>query len=129
MADLISRDDVEVLEHTVADELTAMGEAWQWFENLVGLKGRKMFARIDEAAGTYTVCTPRKPGDSYDLAVGVLAGGRYRRTVLEGEPPELYGRIGPAVEELKAAGPWDSSRPLVEFYRRHTVVELWVPIT
>ncbi|MDT7787604.1 MAG: hypothetical protein QOF58_6023, partial [Pseudonocardiales bacterium] len=41
MVDLINRDDVEVLEHTVADELTAMGEAWQWFENLVGLKGRK----------------------------------------------------------------------------------------
>ena len=129
MADLINRSDVEVLQHTVADEPTAMGEAWHWFENLVGLKGRKMFARVDETAGTYTVCTPRKPGDSFDLAVGVLSGGRYRRTVLEGEPPELYGRIGPAVEELKALGPWDSSRPLVEYYRRRTVVELWVPIT
>jgi hypothetical protein len=59
----------------------------------------------------------------------VLAGGRYRRTVLEGDPPELHGRIGPAMEELKALGPWDSSRPLVEFYRRHTVIELWVPIS
>ncbi|NKE60120.1 hypothetical protein FXN61_26300 [Lentzea sp. PSKA42] len=52
MAEVITRDDVEVLEHTVADELTAMSEAWDWFENLVGLKGRKMFARIDETAGT-----------------------------------------------------------------------------
>jgi hypothetical protein len=129
MSDVINRDDVEVLQHTVADEPTAMGEAWQWFENLVGLQGRKMFARIDETAGTYTVCTPRKAGDAFELAVGVLPGGRYRRTVLEGEPPELYGRIGAAMEELKALGPWDSSRPLVEFYRRHTVVELWVPVT
>lgn len=129
MADLINRSDVEVFEHTVADELDAMGEAWRWFEDLVGLKGRKMFARVDEAAGTYTVCTPRKAGDSFDLAVGVLLGGRYRRTVLEGEPPGLYGRVGPAMEELKALGPWDSSRPLVEFYRRHTVIELWVPVT
>jgi hypothetical protein len=121
--------DVEVFEHTVADELTATTEAWRWFENLVGLKGRKMYARVDETAGTCTVCTPRKPGDSYDLNIGVLPGGRYRRTVLKGEPPELYGRIGPAVEELKALGPRDSSRPLVEFYRRHTVIELWVPVT
>jgi len=127
--DVIGRDDVPVLEHTVADELTAMREAWDWFENLVGLKGRKMFARVDESAGTYTVCTPLLPADSFDLAVGVLPGGRYRRTVLEGEPPGLYGQIGPAVEELKALGPWDSSRPLVEFYRRHTAIELWVPIS
>ena len=129
MADVIDRADVEVLEHTVADELTAMGEAWQWFENLVGLRGRKMFARVDETAGTYTVCTPLKPGDSFSLSIGVLPGGRYRRVVLEAEPPELYGLIGPAMEELKALGPWDSSRPLVEFYRRRTVVELWVPIS
>jgi hypothetical protein len=129
MTDVIDRADVEVLEHTVADELTAVSEAWNWFENLVGLKGRKMFARIDETAGTYTVCTPLKDGDSFSLSVGVLPGGRYRRVVLEGEPPELYGRIGPAMEELKALGPWDSSRPLIEFYRRHTVVELWVPIS
>ncbi|MGW6934517.1 GyrI-like domain-containing protein [Lentzea sp. NPDC054927] len=129
MADVIDRADVEVLEHTVADELTAMSEAWQWFENLVGLRGRKMYARVDETAGTYTVCTPLKPGDSFSLPIGVLPGGRYRRVVLEGEPPELYGQVGPAMEELKALGPWDSSRPLVEFYRRHTVVELWVPIS
>jgi hypothetical protein len=127
--DLITRDDVEVLEHTVADELTAVSEAWDWFENLVGLRGRKMFARVNETTGTYTVCTPRKPADSFDLTVGVLPGGRYRRTVLEGQPPSLYGRIGPAMEELKASGPWDSSRPLVEFYRRHTVIELWVPVS
>jgi len=129
MSVMIDRDDIEVLEHTVADEVTAMSEAWDWFENLVGLKGRRMFARIDETAGTYTVCTPRKPGDAFDLNVGVLPGGRYRRTVLEGEPPALYGRIGPAMEELKALGPWDSSRPLIEFYRRHTVIELWVPVS
>ncbi|MFD4675754.1 GyrI-like domain-containing protein [Lentzea sp. NPDC058450] len=127
--DVISRPDVPVLEHTVADELAAMTEAWDWFENLVGLKGRRMFARVDETAGTYTVCTPVKPGDSFGLAVGVLAGGRYRRVVLEGDPPALYGRIGPAMESLKTLGPWDSERPLVEFYRRHTVVELWVPVS
>ena len=126
---VINRADVEVLEHTVADELTAMNEAWNRFENLVGLKGRKMYARVDETAGTYTVCTPRKPADAFDLAVGVLPGGRYRRTVLEGDPPELYGRIGPAMEALKAAGPWDATRPLVEFYRRHTVIELCVHIS
>ncbi len=129
MADLITREDVPVLEHTVADDLTEMSEAWPWFENLVGLHGRRMFARIDENAGTYTVCTPVKDGDSFDLTVGVLPGGKYRRARLKGDPPELYGRIGAAMEELKALGPWDSSRPLVEFYRRHTEIELWVPVS
>jgi len=33
------------------------------------------------------------------------------------------------MEELKALGPWSSSRPLIEFYRRHTVIELWVPVS
>lgn len=129
MTDLITREDVPVLEHTVADDLTEMSEAWPWFENLVGLKGRKMFARIDENAGTYTVCTPVQPGDAFDLTVGVLPGGRYRRVRIKGEPPELYGRIGPAMKELKALGPWDSGRPLVEFYRSRTEIELWVPVS
>lgn len=129
MTDLITRDDVPVLEHTVADDLSEMSEAWPWFENLVGLRGRKMFARIDENAGTYTVCTPVKCGDAFDLTVGVLPGGKYRRTTIKGDPPELHGRIGPAMEELKALGPWDSSRPLVEFYRRHTEIEPWVPVS
>lgn len=129
MTDLITRDDVRVLEHTVADEPDEVGKAWPWFENLVGLRGRKMFARVDETAGTYTMCTPVKPDDAFDLEVGVLAGGRYRRVRLQGEPPELYGRIGQAMEELKASGPWDTGRPLVEYYRRHTEVELWVPVS
>jgi len=50
-----------------------------------------------------------KPGDAFDLNVA--------------------GRLGPAMEELKALGPWSSSRPLIEFYRRHTVIELWVPVS
>lgn len=126
---IIDRTDVDVLEHTVADDLAEVQAAWSWFEDLVGLKGRKMFARIDENAGTYTVCTQVLPGDSFDLAVGVLPGGRYRRVELRGEPPALYGQIGPAMEALKAAGPWDSARPLIEYYRRRDVVELWVPVS
>lgn len=127
--ELLTREPVPVLEHTVADDPAEIGRAWPWFENLVGLRGRKMFARIDERAGAYTVCTPVRPGDAFDLTIGVLPGGRYRRTRLTGEPDELYPRIGPAMEELKAAGPRDETRPLVEFYRRRDEIELWVPIS
>ncbi len=120
---------MRVFEHTVADWLDEVSRVWPWSEDLVGLRGRKMSARVDETVGTCTACTPVRPGDVVDLAVGVLPGGRYRRVRLRGEPPELHGRIGPAMEELKAVGPCDSSRPLVEYYRRHTVVELWVPVS
>ena len=129
MTDLITREDVRVLEHTVADSLDEVSAAWAWFEELVGLPGRRMFARVDETAGTYTVCTPVRPGDAFGLAVGVLPGGRYRRVRLRGEPPALYARVGPAMEELKAVGPWDSGRPLVEYYRRRDEIELWVPVS
>lgn len=60
---------------------------------------------------------------------GELPGGRFRRGRLGGEPPDVYGRIGAAVEELVSAGPVDPSRPVVEFYKRRDEIELRVPVT
>ncbi|GAA4523592.1 hypothetical protein GCM10023192_01360 [Amycolatopsis samaneae] len=127
----VHREDVTVLERTTADELPRIQELWPEFERLVGLRGRRMYARIDVGAGTYTVCTPVKPGDkaeSLGLRTGVLPGGWYLRGTLVGEPPGLYERIGPGMAELEAATPPDETRPLVEYYRRHDQVELWVPV-
>ncbi|MFE0026176.1 GyrI-like domain-containing protein [Amycolatopsis sp. NPDC059021] len=127
----IHRQDVTVLEQTTADELPRIQELWPSFERLVGLRGRKTYARIDERAGTYTVCTPVKPEDrpdSFGLRTGVLPGGRYLRGSLVGEPPGIYERIGAGMAELQAAAEADETRPLVEFYRRHDHIELWLPI-
>jgi hypothetical protein len=116
---------------TCADELREIQRLWPWFEDLVGLRGRKMYAAADVAAGTYTTCTPVRSDDdpqALGLEVGELAGGRFRRGRLLGVPPDVYASIGPGFEELEGAGSVDRSRPLVEFYRRHDEIELWVPL-
>ena len=130
--DLIERVEIAVMQQTAADEFTQIKALWPSFERLVGLPGRKMYARVDERANTYTVCTPIRDDDHPDelgLQSGTLRGGWYLRGRLAGEPPELYGRIGPAMSELKAAARLDETRELVEFYRRHDQIELWVPVT
>ena len=114
-----------------ADELSEIQRLWPWFENRVGLRGRRMYAAADVASGTYMTCTPVRPEDdpqSLGLEVRELAGGRFRRGRLRGDPPQLYALIGPGVEELEAVGSVDRSRPVIEFYKRHNDSELWVPV-
>ena len=51
------------------------------------------------------------------------------RVRITGDPPGLYERIGPAMQPLVAlAAPADPHCPLVEYYRRHDEIELWVPV-
>ena len=127
----IHRPDVTVMEQATADELPEIQKLWPSFERLVGLRGRKMYGRADVKANTYTVCTPIKDDDRPDelgLRTGVLPGGWYLRGDLVGEPPGIFEKIGPGMAELEGAGPVDHGRPLVEFYRRNDIIELWVPV-
>lgn len=119
------------MQRTTVDELPSIQQLWPPFERLVGLRGRKTYARIDEHQNTYTVCTPVKENDDPDhlgLQLGTLAGGWYLRGHLVGDPPGLYGLIADGMAELQAMAPADGLRPLVEFYRRHNRIELWLPI-
>lgn len=106
------------MQQATVDELTHIQRLWPSFEQLVGLRGRKMYAQINERQNTYTVCTPVKEHDSPDrlgLRLGTLAGGWYLRGRLVGDPPQIYGRIADGVAELQATlppmtpGPWSSS--------------------
>jgi hypothetical protein len=129
--DHIERVDVTVMQQTVADELAAIQAAWPVFEALVGVRGRKMYARVNERANTYSMCTPLRDRDDPDrlgLELATLSGGRYLRGRILGEPPDSYRRIVPAMSELQQLTPVDESRALVEFYRRHDEIELWVPV-
>jgi hypothetical protein len=114
------------------DELPAIQRLWPRFEELVGLRGRKMYAMVDTQAGTYAACTPVREDDDPDrlgLETGTLPGGWYLRALIAGDPPALYARIGPAMQALtRLALPADPGRPLVEYYRRHDEIELWVPV-
>jgi hypothetical protein len=120
-----------MLERT-RDELPAIEQLWPRFERVVGLRGRRMYAMVDTRAGTYAACTPVRDGDEparLGLDTAELPGGWYLRARITGDPPGLYERIGPAMRALAAlAAPADPDRPLVEFYRRHDEIELWVPV-
>jgi hypothetical protein len=123
--------DVTVMQQTTVDDLAHIKQVWPRFEQLVGLRGRKMFALIDTDANSYTVCTPVKDGDDPDslrLKVGTLPGGWYLRGRLVGEPPEVYEHIADGMAELEAMVVADPTRPLVEFYRRRDEIDLWLPI-
>jgi hypothetical protein len=130
LPDRIVRQDVEVMECSTVDDLPYIQEIWPLFERLVGLRGRKMYARAYGRLSTHTVCTPIKPDDDPEilgLAKGTLPGGAYLRGRLTGEPSWIYPRIGLAVRELESHVEVDPDRPVVEFYRRHDQVELWIP--
>jgi hypothetical protein len=132
LPDRMHRDgDVTVMQQTTVDDLAHIQQVWPPFEQLVGLRGRKMFALIDTDANSYTVCTPVKEGDDPDglgLLVGTLRGGCYLRGRIVGEPPQVYGHIADGMAELEARMPADPTRPLVEFYRRRDEIDLWLPI-
>jgi hypothetical protein len=131
LPDVIDREPATVMAASCADDLAEIQRLWAWFEDLVGLRGRKMYAMADVAAGTYATCTPVRSDDdpaAFGLDVGELPGGRFRRGRLRGDPPQVYARIRPGVEELEGAGSVDRTRPLVEFYKRRDEIELWLPL-
>jgi hypothetical protein len=114
-----------------ADEVEEIQRLWPRFEQLVGLRGRKMYAMVDLGLRTYTACTPvldRDEPGTLGLEVGELAGGSFRRGRLRGDPPGVYEAIAPGFDELTAAGEVDPDRALVEFYKRQDEIELWVPL-
>lgn len=126
----VLKADVAVMLECVRDELPAIQDLWPRFERLVGLRGRRMYAMV--TGGTYAACTPVRDDDDparLGLDTGILPGGWYLQARIAGEPPGLYERIGPAMQALRAlAAPADPDRPLVEYYRRHDEIELWVPV-
>jgi hypothetical protein len=129
--DVIDREPVAVMLATCADELQHIQRLWPWFEERVGLRGRKMYATADDTSGTYTTCTPLRPDDgpqALGLEVGELPSGRFRRGQLQEDPPALYSLVVPGFDELKALGSVDQTRALVEFYKRHDEIELWLPV-
>jgi len=129
--DRLHRGDVMVMQQTTVDELAHIQQVWPSFERLVGLRGRKMYALIDTAQNSYSVCTPIRDGDDPDrlgLRVGTLPGGWYLRGRLVGEPPGVYENIADGMAELATTTAADPTRPLVEYYRRRDQIDLWLPI-
>jgi hypothetical protein len=129
--DWIDRIAATVLQRHTVDDLAHIQATWPAFERLVGLRGRRMFAKVDGPGGTYTVCTLLRaddPADRFGLESGTLEGGAYLRGRILGDAPAVYDRIGPGMRELAALADVDRTRPFVEHYRRADEIELWVPV-
>jgi DNA gyrase inhibitor GyrI len=136
-AEVVEREDVPVMFKRADDEQSAITAAWTELEHAVGsLRGRKFYGVFyDEALldshAEYHACV--QVGDDDDpvklgLETGTIPGGRYARVRLEGEPPAVYGLIAPTFEQLGKRSKRDSRRPDVEFYRRHDVIDLLLPV-
>jgi hypothetical protein len=127
----IDREPKPVMFRRIPDEVPAMQRAWSEIEDMVGMRGRKFYGIFDAVAVEYLVCAEIRsddPDDRFGLEVGELAGGTYLQLSLKGEPPAVYGEIGPGFKRLHALEERDEQRHDVEFYRRHTEIELWMPV-
>ena len=128
----VEREDVAVMFIRTPDDPLEFGPAFQRLEDLVGTRGRKFYGAFYPREQEYRACVVTKEGDdarALGLEEGALPGGRYLRARLQGEPPALYGRIGPTFEVLVRQAAPDETRPSLEFYRRHDEIELLLPVS
>jgi hypothetical protein len=129
---IVERSETPVMFKRGADEQAAITRAWAGLEEAVGtLRGRKFYGVLDPASHEYRACVELRGGDDpreLRLEPGALAGGRYARFRLAGEPPALYALIGPTMERLAQRPDCDPDRPSIEFYRRRDVIDLLQPV-
>jgi len=127
----VERPAVDVMFLRTEDDPADMRRGWERLEGLVGLRGRKFYGAFFPETKEYRVCVEVHEGDDPEglgLESGTLPGGRYLRARLQGEPPEVYERIGPTFVELVESADTDHSRPSIEFYRRYDVIDLLLPV-
>ena len=106
-------------------------EAFAELEAVVGLKGRRFYGVFDEGAGRYWACVQRREQDdaaSLGLRSCTIDGGLYASKRLRGDYEDLIALIAPTFEEMGARHGVDSSRPAIEFYRRHNEFVLYLPV-
>jgi hypothetical protein len=129
---VVERQEVGVMFRRTNDEQEAITRTWADVEAAIGsLRGRKFYGAFDPETKEYWVCVQRREGDdagALGLEDGTLAGGRYVRERLEGQPPAVYRLIKPTMERLVGRLDKDLSRPEIEFYRRSDMIDLLVPV-
>ena len=129
---IVERESVRVMFRRTTDQQEAITRAWTEVETAVdSLRGRKFYGAFDPTTGEYWVCVQRRENDDPErlgLEDGTLPGGRYARERLEGDPPRVYRKIRPTFDRLAERLDLDPSRKSIEFYRRHDMIDLLLPI-
>jgi hypothetical protein len=128
--DEIERDEIAVQFVCAEDNLASIQQAWATLEAVVALRGRRFYGAFYTETSEYHACVEVRDGDEPvdGLESRTLPGGRYLRSRLHGEPPALYARIGPTLDDMVRAAELDESRPSIEYYRRRGEIELFLPI-
>ena len=126
----VEREEIAVQFVRVPDGLEHIRRAWNDLEAVVPLRGRHFYGAYDPGAQDYRACVEVREGDALapGLEFGTLPGGRYLRARLHGEPPEVYGRIGPTFDRMAQRAKPDETRPGLEHYRRRDEIDLLLPI-
>lgn len=82
----------------------------------------------------YRVCSlvlDEDNGENFGLKQFDFEGGVYIRLRLKFNPPELYGKIGPAydfsIRNYEESIEW--SLPMIEHYKAKNVLDIMIPIT
>ena len=127
--DIVRLDPIDVMY--VREYEKPSEEAFAELEAVVGLKGRRFYGVFDEDAGKYWACVQRREQDapaSLDLRTGTIEGGLNASERLRGDYQVLVALIAPTFEAMVARHSVDSSRPAIEFYRRHDEFVLDLPV-
>ena len=128
-SDMTRLDPVDVMY--VCEYEKPSEEAFAELEAAVGLKGRRFYGVFDEGAKKYWACVQRREQDdpaSLGLRMGTIEGGLYASERLLGDYEALASLIAHTFESMGVRHSVDSSRPSIEFYRRHDEFVLYLPV-
>ena len=127
----VERAETPVMFIAAADESDEIAPAWDRLESVLGtLRGRRFFGVFDDS-GVYRCCVQTRVGDhaaALGLEWGVIPGGPYLCATIRGPQPAAYALLTPTHEELRRRSERDTTRPSIEYYRRHDRIDLLMPM-
>ena len=127
----VQRVATPVMFVVAPDESDEIAPAWDHLESVLGpLRGRRFFGVFDDS-GIYRCCVQTRVGDSaasLGLESGVIPGGTYLCATIRGAQPASYALLTLTHEELRRRSERDTTRPTIEYYRRHDRIDLLMPV-
>ena len=127
-----ARGDLAIMYLDVAFDVAAIEAGWPEFEShFPSLRGRTMLAVVYPEQAIYRLATAMRPEDDPDsrrLRMGVVPGGPYLQLSLTGDGPGVHRDIGPAFEQMRGLGEYDTARPCLEVYRSPREVDCLLPV-
>ncbi|GIF75479.1 hypothetical protein [Asanoa siamensis] len=127
----VERADTPVMFIAARDESDEIAPAWDRLESVLGsLRGRRFLGVFDDS-GVYRCCVQARDDDraaALGLESSVVPGGFYLCATIRGAQPAAYDLLTPTHDLLRRSGARDTSRPSIEFYRRHDRIDLLLPV-